>query len=258
MAAKNVRGRKQVALRKKKLAEKLVAKKKLDDDERKHREEESAAQQTQQAQLSGRDMQLTQFCRHTEHRERNARFEHNARVEQVLTPSRMLDLDGDVCTTRAKSYAAGGKTLEEIASGLGAEKLQQITGVRLPTGAFGDSDAPEIHEFAKQLPSLEYIDLSYQHLCGEDSKVLLFYLLVERGVQVVLYQSPSFARLAWSIINDLPVAAIQRLRWLTWDKVKCLDGEWLGKFYGEEKAAALRLAHANELRDANKVSNNVE
>ena len=39
MAAKNVRGRKQVALRKKKLAEKLVAKKKLDDDERKHREE---------------------------------------------------------------------------------------------------------------------------------------------------------------------------------------------------------------------------
>ena len=77
------------------------------------------------------------------------------------------------------------------------------------------------------------------------SKAMLLGLL-ERGVEVNLFDSPSFMRFSWELVNEIPVKDLRLLKWLSRSWLAGPAAHNLDKKFGEERAEVIRVAHGKE------------
>ena len=155
-----------------------------------------------------------------------------------------LDLDNVVGPEKSHKYS-GLKTLKELSMELNQNVYSSIKTLLMPGSDFSDTEVPEVEDFLRLLPSLEQVDFSGQRFCGPQSQVMIMELL-ERGVEVKLFDSPSFMRLSWEIVNKIPVKHLKQLKWLSKNWLAGPAAHSLDKKFGMERAEEIRKAHNSE------------
>ena len=155
-----------------------------------------------------------------------------------------LDLDNVVGPERSQKYS-GLKTLKEVSMELNRNVYSFIKMLLMPGSDFSDTEVPEVEDFLRLWPSLEQVDFSGQRFCGPQSEVMIMELL-ERGVAVKLFDSPSFMRLCWEMVSKIPVKHLKQLKWLSKNWLAGPAAHNLHKKFGMERADEIRKTHNTE------------